>query len=606
MSDPSFVPIGTNWLDDTPLPAVIGSFVQKVPEGVVSRFFRRLIGGSVLKTVWALSGGGAKGCFQIGALIYLSKRLPRYQPESVVATSVGSVNSLACFEGDEGIDKARRVWLSLATKSDMYRPEDWVQEIGRLETFRDNRIDPAAFLMGGSSPFGSGGIELLSHGRETLLEVGSMILPGTGFFVVDQIRQVERDLNRAVSIASEGKSLYSLDPVIMKLRDNVNFDAIREGRTKLRLVSIALEDGSRCYMDEAGNLIQHVREPEGRTRTNYHVLSGPYEDRIIKGAIASAAIPGIFPAQVFDLSPPTGQIHCVDGGVRDILPSPAARELALEIDGTPLESVLGLRIRRAIIYISAPALVPYAKRSILGDLGDPIPPAPPAEPDFEEANFLKVMSAGLNLLTDEILAGEIEPDGGFSDDIDRVFIVPMFDVTDTLTIDPGLIQIAIAYGYMTAFDVLTRYEGTVADAEYRDLVARSLYIAQARRYIWELERNWGARGVDPLPRFWEGGSMRIRALKRRVWEQTVQRIARWGRESVPSDADLSYAEGRTRNVNRVSDWWREWERHTTGEGPWSRMLSSTDPFLRVGSPWEATHDWFDNPIPAEEPPPEIA
>src|SRR6266540_2711505 len=113
-----------DWFDEPALSPLIGSFSQKASESIISGFFHRLLGGTVLKTVWALSGGGAKGCFQMGALIFLSKNIPRYRPESVVGTSVGSINSLSCLEGAEGIDRARRVWLSLAAKSDMYEPQD--------------------------------------------------------------------------------------------------------------------------------------------------------------------------------------------------------------------------------------------------------------------------------------------------------------------------------------------------------------------------------------------------------------------------------------------------------------------------------------------------
>ena len=81
-----------------------------------------------MRTAFVLSGGGAKGDFEVGALEYLYSI--NIVPDVVCATSVGSINAIKIAEGPGGFEGLRSIWLDeLVTNSDMYVPQPWLTEI---------------------------------------------------------------------------------------------------------------------------------------------------------------------------------------------------------------------------------------------------------------------------------------------------------------------------------------------------------------------------------------------------------------------------------------------------------------------------------------------
>jgi NTE family protein len=66
----------------------------------------------------ALSGGGARGDFEVGALRALYNRGLR--PDIVCGTSVGAINGAAIAQGDGGLEQLEAVWRGLQQNSDMY------------------------------------------------------------------------------------------------------------------------------------------------------------------------------------------------------------------------------------------------------------------------------------------------------------------------------------------------------------------------------------------------------------------------------------------------------------------------------------------------------
>ncbi len=76
-----------------------------------------------------LSGGGAKGDFQVGALRFLYNQGIR--PDILTGTSVGAINVAKLAEGENpadptlGLTGLERIWESLQRNSDMYVDEAW-------------------------------------------------------------------------------------------------------------------------------------------------------------------------------------------------------------------------------------------------------------------------------------------------------------------------------------------------------------------------------------------------------------------------------------------------------------------------------------------------
>ncbi|MCK5018013.1 MAG: patatin-like phospholipase family protein [Candidatus Peribacteraceae bacterium] len=81
-----------------------------------------------------LSGGGAKGGFQVGALDYIKK----YHPEIwdniqiVAGVSVGSLNATLLASGDEGWKKLQHLWLTIRKKDIMDGDTKWYNMLYRL------------------------------------------------------------------------------------------------------------------------------------------------------------------------------------------------------------------------------------------------------------------------------------------------------------------------------------------------------------------------------------------------------------------------------------------------------------------------------------------
>src|SRR5262249_41415082 len=139
-------------------------------------------------------------------------------------------------------------------------------------------------------------------------------------------------------------------------------------------------------------------------------------DPVINGAMASAAIPGVFQARLITTA--SRALTYVDGGVREALPGQAAVELGAQL----------------LFLVSA---------------------LPSAAGNFSLPNQWSIPSLGtrgIDLVLNEITVEEKNPRAGFCDDRQRMLVEPAITVQGTTQIDPGLIRINFAYGYFLAFN----------------------------------------------------------------------------------------------------------------------------------------------------------
>lgn len=89
----------------------------------------------------SLSGGGAKGDFQVGALRYIYDQGVR--PDILSATSVGSINAIKLTEGEDpanprlGLSGLEALWAGLRRNSDMYLEEAWLYDADMDARVRD-------------------------------------------------------------------------------------------------------------------------------------------------------------------------------------------------------------------------------------------------------------------------------------------------------------------------------------------------------------------------------------------------------------------------------------------------------------------------------------
>ena len=83
------------------------------------------------ETALVMSGGGAKGSFEVGALAYLA-RSPIWRKINlryVCGSSVGSINALKIAEGGKGgVERLVNLYVSLKSEDDMFLPQDWLND----------------------------------------------------------------------------------------------------------------------------------------------------------------------------------------------------------------------------------------------------------------------------------------------------------------------------------------------------------------------------------------------------------------------------------------------------------------------------------------------
>src|SRR6266567_7355240 len=87
-------------------------------------------GNLIMPIAIVLSGGGAKGDFEVGALRFIYDQGAR--PDILCGTSVGSINAIKLAEGEssadpqQGLAGLEAIWQSLQQESDMYLEEAWL------------------------------------------------------------------------------------------------------------------------------------------------------------------------------------------------------------------------------------------------------------------------------------------------------------------------------------------------------------------------------------------------------------------------------------------------------------------------------------------------
>jgi NTE family protein len=499
----------------------------------------------------ALSGGGARGDFQVGALRFLYDQGVR--PDVIAGTSVGAVNGAKLAEGESAADQTQglqgleAIWTQLQVNSDMYLFEPWLGTI-------DERI--RGFLTGTREDPG------IRPPRTDFSEWGDL-----GWFMgkVSEISWVGSDgaaILQALQAMMSAKALYNLGPIGEKLRVQLKVDRVQDWAAaggRLRLAAVHLEGGQLRYVTEKGEVLERdnatpvlvrangvppecqavaaeiealeaeraglqddlrfaapgekpaivaqIRALNGQISAQEQaldvcVLNHPQELRplqvgLVEGVLASASIPGIFRPVVM------GNGTYVDGGVREVLPLQAAVDLGAD-------DVWAIHCSKE---------------------------APDERGPFTSSTLLEIVGRSLtDLAIGEIARDDTRTNGngnGHAPLTVRV-IQPTVDLHDATTIDPGLIAIGMAYGWMRAADVFDRVPPGDRAWQLADR------IALVRREAWRLEclangqplPTEPAAGVRPADPSLEPT---IQSLKDELRGLLAERSA-LGRR-VPADAD---------------------------------------------------------------------
>jgi NTE family protein len=429
-----------------------------------------------LSVAIVLSGGGTKGAFEVGAVRSLYDRGIR--PDILCGCSVGALNAAKLAEGDGGLQGLEALWLSLRFNFDMWVGADWLD---KLDEDGEPIISPQtkAFLLGTGTGAPFAPLPVFEPaGWGDLAGLGKLVHMGKQLSWLTDEEEGGREILELLGELQTAQSVYSLAPIASKLRAQLSVDKIRawaQTGKKLRLATVGLESGRLRYVTETGQLVERDNTPvvikvpapqcraiadaivtlEQEVRSLQRQLQGaPTQEKasliaeirelgeqiqqqqqalavcsstippiaqpvppvsLIDGALASASIPGVF-------SPVgLGSETYVDGGVREMLPMQAAIDLGAD-------RIYGIAASKADVN-------PYPLGS------------------FAQKSMLEIVGRSLtDIMPNETTLNEANPMGGWGSRTVKI-IQPSVDLYEGLTVDPGLISIAMAYGYMRAADV---------------------------------------------------------------------------------------------------------------------------------------------------------
>lgn len=541
-------------------------------------------------TAIILSGGGSKGDFQVGALAYILRHeWNSLGVKSIIGTSVGSINAIGLAH-NSGQSTERLIedqWLALRRNADMYVVSEWLQ---RLEAYGGDLIRPLIRVLsdwddessnagialpvsaadvrtlilsaqlgniifpvfGAAMAFGLAR-QLLEHLIE-LLELFTAYLDGHGDEVLANLefkhwRKIPGNENKPASVFWNDRtiryvaaaSVLELEPAKRRLEQSINMQEIGSGGMQLRLCMVALQDGQVYYVDERGMLLHDANGkqlPEEIVSIafapEFSATSGDLRGKLVAAAMGSSAIPTFFaPVRI---ATPNRTLTMVDGGVREVLPTSAAMDLGA----------------RLMVCIAA-------------DRAED-----PHEAFEPLANLFDIGKRGLSLQGSEVAKEDrLAPQRACRGDLETILIEPINNALHSaFTIDPALIRISMAYGFMRAFDA---FRGREYPFERIDLTASTQVIVHLRYECYELEKQF-LSGPNIVRGWFFGHSARghgqirtfaflpdelavLRAKKLELFQWVLMRFNRWGQSSLPKHFG-SPGSGRD---EKLSDWWEHWE-----------------------------------------------
>jgi predicted acylesterase/phospholipase RssA len=435
-----------------------------------------------MAVVWCLSGGGIKGSFEVGAALALHSLRPDLAPDRIAGTSVGAINSLAlaAYGFNEACGVMLKEYLELEDRKDMYAPAPSFEELLRQELLRGTTEKEAlavadqelgqvvANLVGNGEGEFKGGIRDAVIGTA----VGGVVLGPLGAAVGGALAgkltgaETTEDFDAITRVFKSLHGFFLLNPIAMRLRERLAAIDIADMKP-VRFESVALEDGDIYAVDENGNLVTGLTRFSSRGSVE---LIGHPRDRILRGILASAAIPIIFNPVVVGTA--TGEDYTlVDGGLRNVLPVWSTLDLLPE---SPLADLVVISNSSVL---SDHETVRWPIFSERGSLAYDYRPSVGARAD---APVVKVIERIIDVRprdgTD--MARELLRTRSAS----QLIVEPTISIIGTAQVDPGLIRIWLAYGYLRAADELQ------VDRDQRAAFRwASDWITAARRLIWQTE-----------------------------------------------------------------------------------------------------------------------
>jgi predicted acylesterase/phospholipase RssA len=617
-----------------------------------------------------LSGGASHGDFQVGAVRRLFEA--GFQPDLIVSASVGSINAikiaeqgaLAATGEPSGLEN---IWLGLQNNASMYTDNSDFSSAESALSAGFSQIESLAGQVGSDvnwrnwAPQVLGDMAAGGTAGAFLGPVGAAAGTGAGAVVgllttlfesgsdMEQLGDAAQPVLQGLQSLLEASSIYSLDPVQTLLFNNtvIDPDKVEKSLINLLMATVSLETGDLRYVtgegavmnqdtttpyrsppvnacgSEAANvqsilnaiqaayksaeadgpvaggqlrpppagLIQELRTELAKAQAALAACQAaaaasgpqPVTTDARTAALASASIPMIFqPVQI-------GVENYVDGGTRSQVP----------ISGAIAAGATSIWAVDCNYPSIGPATDPFSGQLITS---------------FDGANFLQIADRAAGQIMPYQM--ELTDDATVSQSGTVILVQPEWDAHNAFTIDPGLILIRIAHGYMRTDDTMLAqlvFGNTLATSV--NAISEALYttnIVQLRTQIWETEYQvveWNnvvdADGTvetpTPSTTVYVGGLSAVRQLKRELQQLVTARTQGVnltnGSPIVLNGIQLNTLFGASSPGGRIPEqptlpdtWWLQWEAH---QPPLNAVFTSpATPEL-----WDASNPFTPIPIP---------
>lgn len=411
-------------------------------------------------TAFVLAGGGAKGAFEAGALLYLVEE-QGIVPDILTATSAGSVCAAVLAQArthEEMVMRARELrqdLLALTRADVVFGKQPWVAALDG--TVFGRAID--RLVVERTRPPVPGGTQRRVHRPARSAGVGRWLEVAT-----DVARALTRLRHVRAGLRGRTGSLLTLDPLAAALTPTpagrdvrrvaglapIDPALVARPGLELRLAVVALGAGALRYVSGQGRLV------EADARTPVPGKGGGPVD-LVEAVVASASVPMIFPPR------PMADDVYVDGGV---------------VCNVPVEAAANLGARRIFAVLAVPL------------------EQPPDPTDFTRASGVSVFLRSVGAIAfAERQRADLRPPVPPGTDV--TVIDPRVDVVGPFEVSPGLMRLDMDYGWMRAADVLA----DVDHSTRRQAAAATDAVAEARTQAWHREEAiWSAgwASVDDL------------------------------------------------------------------------------------------------------------
>ena len=408
-----------------------------------------------------LSGGGSRASFQLGALEYLYEHDEHFTPTIFVGASAGSIiaSSLAQDKTREGqisyLRKLRSIWDAMTKPDDMFTPRPWYDRLSTegpqwLEIVKPLRTEPKPapvrpqrppllpFLRPSPAsadsptdePLDLNPLQMaLSPDDDTPIRSEWSLASLSGIAAhLGRLPRIGSDINTIAHGFEQTKSMYRPGPVLVELlREETFYPArVASSGATLRIAMVALESGELRFMTEDGTLVDRNNDLFDSTRHDLAI-----------GVLASCAIPAVFRPV------PIGPETYVDGGARENLPA----ELAIGHLGA------------ARNYIVSSQSYGVHRRESMAD-----------------ADLFAIVMRSTEILIDEAGRDEL----AYAHSAGSIVIYPELSVHDAMTVDPALIAINEAYGWLRAAEQHLHLDAA-AEARHRHIIESRLRCVKAEQ-----------------------------------------------------------------------------------------------------------------------------